>query len=114
MPADRATRTSVCQSVFIDTDCFGFRQRYKKEADAPQRGVIPFLVIILYLCPHPKLSRYGTALEESLKASNRSVLPALRAGSGCSDSQEMAGAVGAAARGAIEADERGGRRSAWA
>ena len=71
-------------------------------------------MIILYLFPHPKLSRYGTALEDSLKASSKSVLPALRAGSGCSDSQEMAGAMGAAARGAIEAGERGGGRSACA
>ena len=34
MPTDRATTTSVCQSVFIGTDCFDFRQRYKKGADA--------------------------------------------------------------------------------
>jgi len=70
--------------------------------------------LILYLCSHPKLSRYGTALEESLKASSKSVLLALQAGSICSDSQEMAGAMGAAARGAIEAAERGGGRSACA
>jgi hypothetical protein len=76
-----------------------------------KRGfLIPFLVrrIILCLRPHPKLSRYGTAIEESLKASSRSVLPALQAGSGCSDSQEMAGPVEVTARGAIEAGERGG------
>ena len=72
--------------------------------------LIPFPVrrIILCLRPHPKLSRYGTAIEESLKASSRSVLPALQAGGRGSDSQEMAGAVGAAARGAMEAGERGG------
>ena len=53
-------------------------------------------------------------MADSLKASSKSVLPALRAGSGCSDSQEMAGVMGAAARGAIEAGERGGGRSACA
>ena len=42
------------------------------------------------------------AIEDSLEASGRSVLPALQAGGRCSDSQEMADAVGAAARGAIE------------
>jgi hypothetical protein len=62
----------------------------------------------LCLRPHPKLSRYGTAIEDSLKASSRSVLPALQAEVRYSDSQEMASAVGAAARGAIEAGERGG------
>jgi len=56
----------------------------------------------------PKLSRYDMAIEESLKASSRSVLPALQAGGRYSDSQEMVGAVGAAARGAMEAGERGG------
>jgi ATP-binding cassette, subfamily B, multidrug efflux pump len=35
---------------------------------------------ILYLCPHPKLSRYGTTIEDSLEASSRRVLPALQAG----------------------------------
>jgi hypothetical protein len=52
-------------------------------------NVRPFLVRripnILYLCPHPKLSRYGTAIEDSLKASSRSVLPALQAGGRGSD-----------------------------
>jgi len=61
---------------------------------------------------HPKLSRYDTAIEESLQASSRRVLPALRAGGRYSDSQEMAGAVGAAARGAMEAGERGGGSAA--
>ena len=72
--------------------------------------LIPFLVrrIILCLRPHPKLSRYSTAIEDSLKASSRGVLPALQAEVRYSDSQEMAGAVGAAARGAMEAGERGG------
>ena len=46
--------------------------------------LIPFLLRrilnFLYLCPHPKLSRYGTAIEDSLEASSRSVLPALQAG----------------------------------
>jgi len=64
--------------------------------------------LILYPCPHPKLSRYGTAIEESLEASSRSVLPALQAGGRCSYSQEMAGAVDVETRGAIEAGERGG------
>ena len=59
----------------------------------------------------PKLIRYGTAIEDSLKASSRS---ALQARGRDSDSQEMAGAVGAAARGAIEAGERDGGRSACA
>jgi hypothetical protein len=53
-------------------------------------------------------------MADSLKASSKSVLPALRTGSGCSDSQEMAGAMGSAARGAIQAAERGGGRSACA
>jgi len=48
------------------------------------------------------------AIEESLEASSICVLPALQAGSRGSDSQEMAGAVGAAARGAMEAGERDG------
>jgi hypothetical protein len=48
------------------------------------------------------------AIEDSLKASGRRVLPALQAGCRGSDSQEMVGAVGAAARGAWEAGERGG------
>ena len=56
----------------------------------------------------PKPSRHSTAIEESLEASSRGVLPALQAGGRCSDSQEMAGAVGAAARGAMEAGERDG------
>jgi|YNPMSStandDraft_2_1061718.scaffolds.fasta_scaffold31445_1 hypothetical protein len=60
------------------------------------------------LTPRPKLSRHSTAIEDSLKASSRNVLPALQAVSRCSDSQETAGAVGAAARRAMEAGERGG------
>ena len=52
------------------------------------------------------------AIEESLKASSRSVLPALQAGGRGSDSQEMVGAVGAAARGAMEAGERDGGSAA--
>jgi hypothetical protein len=28
-------------------------------------------ILILYLCPHPKLSRYGTAIEDSLEASGK-------------------------------------------
>jgi len=48
------------------------------------------------------------AIEDSLKASGRRVLPALQAGGRGSDSQEMVGTVGAAARGAWEAGERGG------
>jgi hypothetical protein len=72
--------------------------------------LIPFLVRRIILCfrPHSKLSRYGTAIEESLEASSRGVLPALQAEVRYSDSQEMAGAVGAAARVAVEAGERGG------
>jgi len=58
--------------------------------------------------PHPKLSRHGTAIEDSLEASSRRVLPALQAESGCSDSQKMAGAVDVETRGAIEASERDG------
>jgi hypothetical protein len=57
---------------------------------------------------HPKLSRHSTAIEHSLKASSRRVLPALQAESGCSDSQKMAGAVDVETRGAIEASERDG------
>ena len=45
------------------------------------------------LTPRPKLSRHSTAIEDSLKASSRRVLPALQVGGGCSDSQEMAGAL---------------------
>ena len=52
------------------------------------------------------------AIEDSLEASGRSVLPALQAGGRCSDSQEMADAVGAAARGAIEAGKRDGGSAA--
>jgi hypothetical protein len=82
----------------------------------PPRELIPFpvrgILKILYLCPHPKLSRYGTAIEDSLEASSRSVLPALQAGERCSDSQEMAGAVDVETRGAIEASERDGGRGA--
>jgi len=76
--------------------------------------LIPFLVrrIILCLRPHPKLSRYDTAIEESLKASSRGVSPAFQAGGRGLDSQEMAGAVGAAARGAMEAGERDGGSAA--
>ena len=80
--------------------------------------VLPFVVrriltyLILYLCSPPKLSRYGTAIEDSLEASSRSVLPALQAGGRCSDSQEMAGAVDVTARGAIEASEGAGGRGA--
>jgi len=51
-------------------------------------------------------------MADSLKASSRSVLPALQAGDRYSDSQEMTGAVGAAARGAFEAGERGGGAAA--
>jgi hypothetical protein len=78
--------------------------------------LIPFLVrrIILCLRPHPKPSRHSTAIEESLKASSRGVLPALQAGVRGSDSQEMVGAVDVTARGAIEAGERGGKSSACA
>jgi len=60
------------------------------------------------LTPRPKLSRHSTAIEDSLKASSRNVLPALQAGSRCSDSQEMAGAMDVMARGAIEVGERDG------
>jgi len=52
------------------------------------------------------------ALEDSLEASSRSVLPALPAGERCSDSQDMAGAVDVEARGAIEVSEGGGGRGA--
>jgi hypothetical protein len=67
---------------------------------------------ILYLCPHPKLSRYSTAIEDSLEAFSRSVLPALQAGERCLDSQEMAGVVDVEARGAIEVSEGDGGRGA--
>jgi hypothetical protein len=63
---------------------------------------------ILYLYLHPKLSRYGTAIEDSLKASGRRVLPALQAGGRGLDSQEVAGAVDVTAMVAIEPGERGG------
>ena len=44
--------------------------------------LIPFLVrrIILCLRPHPKLSRYSTAIEESLKASSRMVFTSFTSG----------------------------------
>jgi len=42
-------------------------------------------------------------MENGLEASSRRVLPALQAGGRGSDSQEMAGAVGAAGRGGMEA-----------
>jgi len=72
--------------------------------------LIPFLVrrIILCLRPPPKPSRYGTAIEESLKASSRGVLPAFQAGGRGSDSQEMVGAMDVETRGAIEVGERDG------
>jgi hypothetical protein len=82
--------------------------------DAREVCLIPFLVrrIILCLRPHPKLSRYGTAIENSLEASSRRVLPALQAGGRCSDSQEMVGVVDVTARGAIEVGERDGGSAA--
>jgi hypothetical protein len=69
--------------------------------------LIPFPVrrIILCLRPHPKLSRYGTAIEDSLEASSRRVLPALQAEVRYSDSQEMAGAMDVETRGAVEGSE---------
>ena len=72
--------------------------------------LIPFPVrrIILCLRPHPKLSRYSTAIEDSLEASSRRVLPALQAEVRYSDSQEMAGAVDVETRGAMEVGERDG------
>jgi hypothetical protein len=73
--------------------------------------LIPFPVRRI-LMSHPELSRHSTAIEESLKASSRGVLPALQAGGRGSDSQEMAGAVGAAARRAMEAGERDGGSAA--
>ena len=78
-----------------------------------RRGVIPFSVrrIFCTLCPHTRLSRYSTAIEDSLEASSRSVLPALQAGGRCLDSQEMAGAEDVTAREAIEAGARDSRRS---
>ncbi len=57
---------------------------------------------------YSQLSRCSTAIENGLEASSRRVLPALQAGGRGSDSQEMAGAVGAAARGTIEVGERDG------
>jgi len=98
--------------VFISGDSGGFFILYLG-GGAREVCLIPFLgrPIILCLRPHPKLSRYGTAIEDSLKASSRRVLPALQAGGRGSDSQEMAGAMGAAARGAMEAGERGCGRS---
>jgi hypothetical protein len=60
------------------------------------------------LMSHPEPSRYGTAIEDSLEASSRRVLPALQAGGRCSDSQEMAGAGDVETRGAIEVGERDG------
>jgi len=60
------------------------------------------------LMSHPEPSRHSTAIEDSLKASSRSVLPALQAGGRGSDNQEMAGAMDVTARGAIEAGEKGG------
>ena len=76
--------------------------------------LIPFLVrrIILCLRPHPRLSRHSTAIEESLQAFSRSVLPALQAGGRGSANQEMAGAGDVETRGAIEAGERGGGSAA--
>ena len=68
----------------------------------------------MYLSSHRKPSRYGTAIVDSLEAFSRRVLPALQVGVRCSDSQEMAGAVGAVAMGAIEAGERDSGLSAWA
>ena len=68
--------------------------------------------IILCLRPHPKLSRHSTAIEESLKASSRGVLPALQAGGRGSANQEMAGAMDVETRGAMEAGERDGGSAA--
>jgi hypothetical protein len=95
--------------VFTSGDSGSFFMLYLG-GDAREVCLIPFPVrrIILCLRPHPKLSRYDTAIEDSLKASSRSVLPALQAGGRGSDSQEMVGAVSAAARGAIEVGERDG------
>ena len=64
------------------------------------------------LMSHPEPSRHSTAIEDSLEASSRSVLPALQAGVRGSDSQEMAGAVNVTARGTVEAGERGGGAAA--
>ena len=75
---------------------------------AERLDVVPFPGRRILFLPHPEPSRHSTAIEESLEASSRGVLPALQAGGRYSDSQEMAGAVGAAARGAMEAGERGG------
>jgi len=60
------------------------------------------------LMSHLEPSRYDTAIQNGLEASSRRVLPALQAGGRGLDNQEMAGAVGAAARGAMKAGERGG------
>ena len=95
--------------VFTSGDSGGFFILYLG-GDAREVCLIPFLVrrIILCLRPRPKPSRYGTAIENSLEASSRRVLPALQAEVIYSDSQEVAGAVGAAARGAMEVGERDG------
>jgi hypothetical protein len=53
-------------------------------------------------------------MADSLKASSKSVLPALQAGDRYSDSQEMTDTVDVTARGTIEANERIGGRSACA
>ena len=52
------------------------------------------------------------AIEDSSETSMQKVLPALQAGGRYSDSQEIAGAVGAAARGAMEVGERDGGSAA--
>jgi hypothetical protein len=62
----------------------------------------------LYLSSHPKLSRYGTAIEDSLEASSGGVLIALQAGERYSDSQEVAGAGDVETRGAVEVSEGAG------
>ena len=54
------------------------------------------------------ISRHSTAIEDSLKAFSRGVLPALQAGGRGSDSQEMAGAMDVETRGAMEVGERDG------
>ena len=64
------------------------------------------------LMSHPEPSRHSTVIEDSLKASSRSVLPALQAGGRGSDNQEMAGAMDVTARGAIEVSERDGGSAA--
>ncbi len=77
-----------------------------------RHGVIPFsmrrILKFCTLCPHTRPNRYGNAIEDSLKASSRIVLPALQAGGKCLDSREMAGAGDVTAKGAMEAGERGG------